>query len=146
MRPTRWPVLLLVAVVVGLFGYVGTDRWYDDLPVPHLLSLIWVAALAVVELYVAAVTRARLAGRTGTKPIHPISVARLAAFAKASSVVAAVVGGGYAGFFGWVVQRHSAAANHDTQIAAVAVALCVVLAVAALVLERVCRVKDDEDS
>ena len=71
-----------------------------------------------------------------------MTVARLAALAKASSVVGALLGGGYAGFLGWVSQRSSQAASHDTATATVAVALSLLLVAAALFLEHVCRVRD----
>ena len=54
--------------------------------------------LAAAEGYTAVTTSARLAGRPGTQPIHPITVARIAALAKATSPVAAVFAGCYAGF------------------------------------------------
>lgn len=145
MRPTRWPVLVAVATVVAALGYLATDRLYEDLPSPGLYSVFWIAFLALVELYVAVVTRARLQRRTGTKPIHPLTVARLAALSKASSVAGAIIAGAYAGFLAWVVQRTSTAADRDTRTAAVGVGFSLLLVLAALVLEHVCRVKGDDD-
>ena len=145
MRPTRWPVLVAVAALAAAVAYPVTGVLYDDLPSPQLYTLFWIAVLAAAELYVAAVTRARLQGRPGTRPVHPLGMARLAALAKASSAVGAVFTGAYAGFFGWVVQRSSTAAMHDARVAAVGAGFSAVLVVAALVLERVCRVKDDDD-
>lgn len=145
MRPTRWPVLVAIAAVVAALGYLVTDRFYEDLPSPRLYTVFWIAFLALAELYVAVVTRARLQGRAGTKPIHPLTVARLAALSKASSVAGAVVGGGYSGFLAWVAQRSSTAATRDTRSAAVGAGFSLLLVGAALVLEHVCRVKGDDD-
>ena len=143
MRPTRWPVLATIAAVAGIVVYVVTPRVYNTLPTLSIYAPIWMALLAAAEGYVAAFTRARLSGRPGTKPILPMTVARLAALAKASSVVGALLGGGYAGFLAWVVQRSSQAASHDTKTAAVAVAFSALLVAAALFLEHVCRVRED---
>jgi hypothetical protein len=103
------------------------------------------ALLAVAELWLAGATRARLAGGPGTRPINPMLVARYAALAKATSVVGGVLTGGYAGFLGWVVQRDTPAAHHDTRSASIGIALALLLLTAGLVLEHVCKVPDDDD-
>jgi hypothetical protein len=92
-------------------------------------------------------TRARLSGRAGTKPINPLVVARFVALAKASSLVGAVFAGGYAGFLTWVARLDSPAANTDTKISASGVGLSLLLVGSALFLEHVCRVpkRDDDD-
>ena len=51
--------------------------------------------------------RARLAGRPNTKPIMPITVARFAALARASSLAAAVVTGAWAGVLLYTAPRGS---------------------------------------
>lgn len=145
MRPTRWPVLVAVAVVAGGAAYLITGPTYADVPSPRGFTLVWVALLAVAEVWMAAVTRARLSGRPGTRPIDPIQVARFAAFAKASSLVGAVIAGGYSGFLAWVAQRDTPTSHTDTRSAALGLSFGVLLVVAALVLEHVCRVKDDDD-
>lgn len=141
MRPTRAWVLALVAIVAGVGVYVLTREAYDALPTPPVYAPLWLALLALAEGYTAYTTRARLAGRPRTRPIHPITVARIAALAKASSLVGALVGGGYAGFLGYVAARSEAPRPaHDARTAAFAVAAALLLTVAALLLERVCRV------
>jgi divalent metal cation (Fe/Co/Zn/Cd) transporter len=147
MRPTRWYVLLLIAVVVGAVAYTVTRSSYDSLPRPGAVALFWLALLTIAEFYVAVMTRARLAGRAGTKPINPLAVARLVALAKASAVVGAAAFGGYAGFLTWVGRLDSPAANTDTRVSAVGVGLGLLLVGTALFLEHVCRVpkRQDED-
>jgi len=148
MRPTRASLLLLLALVAGGIAYLVTRSQLDNLPTPTLYALLWLALLAIAELYLALMTRARLAGRHGTRPINPLVVARLVALAKASSIVGAVAAGGYAGYLGWVARIDSVAANRDTRTAAFGVAFGLVLVAGALFLERVCRVptgKDDDD-
>jgi MFS family permease len=141
MRPTRIWVLVLVAVIVGAGTYALTHAQYDAMPTPPVYAPVWIALFALAEAYTAYTTRARLAGRPRTRPIHPITVARIAALAKASSLAGAIVGGGYAGFLAYVAARSEAPKPaHDARIAAFAVGAVLLLVVAALLLEHVCRV------
>jgi len=83
---------------------------------------------------------ARRRGRRGGKPLEPIAVARLAALAKASSVVAAIFGGLAAGFAAYVAgSLDKAVPRHDAIAALVTLAAAVALAAAALYLEQSCR-------
>lgn len=146
MRPTRPSILVLAAAVAGAISYALTRSSYDTNPRPTAAALFGLALLAVAECYVAVMTRARLAGRAGTRPIDPLVVARFVALAKASSIVGALATGGYSGFLVWVGRINSPAANTDTTLASVGVALSLALTGAALFLEYVCRVpKDDDD-
>ncbi len=145
MKPTRWYVLVMVCVVAGGVAYPVTRSSYSTLPSPTLYALLWLVLLAASEAYIAVFTRARLAGRYGTRPIDPLVVARLVALAKASSVVGAAAAGGYAGFLGWVAQISSSAANHDAAVGGAGIGASLALMVAALFLEWVCRVPKDED-
>ena len=141
MRPTRVWLLVALAILAGVVAYVLTDNFYADVQSPPRFAPLWILLIALAEAYTAAMTRARLAGRPGTRPINPILVARLAALAKASSVVGALALGAYAGFLGVVVQTNSPTANADTRTAALGVGCSLGLAVAALLLERVCRAR-----
>lgn len=145
MRPTRWYVLVVIAAVAGGVAYLITRADYESLPSPKAYALLWIVVLAVAEAYTAALTRARLARRSGTRPIDPLVVARLVALAKASSVVGSVAAGAYAGFLGWVAQIDSPTANSDTVTAGVGIGVSLVLVAAALMLEWVGRVPKDDD-
>jgi hypothetical protein len=136
-------VWLLVLLVVGAGGiaYLLTVNYYADVQSPPTFAPLWLLLLALAEGYTAGLTRARLSGSPGTKPINPIIVARLAALAKATSPVGALAAGGYTGFLADVARRSSAQAHTDTRTAALGLACGLALAVAALILERVCRVK-----
>jgi Protein of unknown function (DUF3180) len=140
-------VLLVVALAAGVPAYFVTRVALDSLPTPTIYALLWLAVLAIAELYLAAVTRARLAGRPGTRPVNPLVVARFVALAKASSIVGAIAAGGYAGYLLWVFRLSSPTASHDVRTASLGIALSVILVGAALLLERVCRVpkRDDDD-
>lgn len=149
VRPTRWPVLVLVAAVAGGVSYLLTRAFYVDVQSPPQYAPLWLLLLAIAEAYTAHTTAGRLAGRPRTRPINPLVVARLAALAKASSPVAALFAGGYAGFLGLVATQSGPHANTDTRTAIVGVVCSVALVAAGLWLERVCRVKappDEPDS
>ena len=134
-------MLLALAAVSGAVLYLLTSRFYGDLPALPLYGPVFLVLLAAAEGYTASTTAARLAGRPRTQPIHPLTVARIAALAKATSPVAAVFAGGYAGFLGYVVQIEGPHAAADVRACAVGLAASLALVGAALAMERVCRVK-----
>jgi hypothetical protein len=145
MRPTRVRFLLLVLLCAGAAAFVLADRFYASAPPlpPYAPGTVFV--LAVAEGYSAYVVRARL--RWGNRPpgrriapIHPIAVARIAALAKASSLVGALVAGGYGGLVGYLVARLHAIPVHDTEVAVAGALSGTLLALAALLLEQVCRI------
>ena len=144
MKPTRIQVLVLLAAVAGGIAYLFTRNYYADLPSPARYWPVTLLIIGMAELYTAYTTAARLAGRA-PRPIDPIAVARLAALAKASSPVGAVMAGGYAGFLIHVSRIDGPQAGTDTVTAALGTGFGLVLVVCALVLERVCRVKTPHD-
>ena len=145
MRPTRAWELVLLAAVAGAVAYILTRAFYADVPSPPTFAPLWLLLLGLAEGYTAQLTRSRLAGRQGTKPINPLVVARLAALAKASSPVGALATGAYAGFLAKVAMTSGPTAHDDTRTAIAGVVCGLALTAAALVLERVCRVKPPAD-
>jgi hypothetical protein len=145
VKPTRWWQLALLVVVAAAVAYILTRAFYADVPSPPEIAPLWLLLLALAEGYTASLTRGRLAGRPGTKPINALVVARLAALAKATSPVAALATGAYAGFLAKVAMTDGPAAHDDTRTAIAGVACGLVLTLAALLLERVCRVKTPPD-
>jgi hypothetical protein len=136
-----------LGAVAGVVGYLVTRSYYSDLPSPTIYAQASLFVLAIAEGYTASLTKARIDGRQGTRPINPLVVARLVALAKASSVVGAVAAGAYAGFLGWVVQVNSTTAHQDVRTSAVGVAAGLATIGGALYLEwagRVPPVEDDE--
>jgi hypothetical protein len=131
----------VLALVAGGVAYVLTLNFYADVQSPPRLAPLWLLLLALAEAYTAAMTRGRLTGRRGTKPINPLVVARLAALAKATSPVGALAFGAYAGFLFHVARTSGPHARTDARTAALGLGCSLGLAAAALVLERVCRVK-----
>ncbi|HWH29522.1 MAG TPA: DUF3180 domain-containing protein [Mycobacteriales bacterium] len=148
MTPTRPGLLVLVAVVTGALAYVVADTAYGsvpDLPAGAPVSLLLVA---VVELVLARVVRDRVMhrpGRDGRPPrraLHPLQVARAAVLAKASSMTGALLLGAYAGLFAWTAPRTDvlSAARGDVVVSGLSALAAAGLVVAALLLERACRV------
>jgi Protein of unknown function (DUF3180) len=141
VRPTRPSLLLALAALAGVALYALTSNFYGDLPALPLYGPVFLVLLAAAEGYTASTTAARLAGRPRTEPIHPITVARIAALAKATSPVAAVFAGAYAGFLAYVVQVDGPHAAADVRACIVGLVASLALVGAALAMERVCRVK-----
>lgn len=140
MRPTRPWLLVALAVVAGVVGYLLTLNYYADVESsPPRYSPALIVLIAFAEAYTASMTKARLTGRPGTRPINPLVVARLAALAKASSPVGALGFGAYAGFLGYVARLSTPVAHADTRTAAFGTACSLGLVAAALLLERACR-------
>ncbi|MCA1823590.1 MAG: DUF3180 domain-containing protein [Frankia sp.] len=142
MRPTRPRLLVATFVVAGVACYGLLLGFYADLPP---LRRTWSASLfvlAAAEFFLAPATRARIAGRPRTRPIMPIVVARTAALARASSAVGAAVGGGWlaALLFTTANRPRFRTAGADAITAAIGFAGALLLIVAALLLERACRV------
>ena len=142
MRPTRLRELALVAAAAGVLGYFLVAWTYRSLPQLPRTAPVSLFLVALVELQTASITRRRLRGLQGTQPIAPLVVARLVVLAKASSVAGAVFVGLWAGTFGYVVSRIGdvGTAADDALTAGLGVAAASALVVAALMLERVCRV------
>ena len=145
MRPTRPWVLVVLAVAAGGLAYVLTAQFYSDVPSPPRYAPLSVLLIALAEAYLASTTRARMAGRPGTRPVDPIFVAKLAALAKATSPVGALAFGAYTGFLVDVARTTSTAADADTKTAALGMGCSLGLVAAALLLERVCRARPPDD-
>ena len=141
MRPTRLRDLAVVAVGCGVASFLLVRAFYGDLPPLPYSGALTTFAVAVAELFLAPSIRARLAGRPRTKPILPIAVARTAALAKASSLLGAISVGCWGGALAHLLTRQDLRqARADALTSGVSVAAAVLLVVAALLLERACRV------
>jgi 4-amino-4-deoxy-L-arabinose transferase-like glycosyltransferase len=162
MTPTRARTLVMVALGCGLAAWAALRVVYVSLP-----PLPWTMAptlllLAIVEAACGRSLRIRLRGDRGRdrnqgnghrppgwqspRPVPPITVARLAALAKASSLVAAVFGGLAAGALVYLaaslakpMPRQDALAVGGTLGAAI------LLVAAALYLEYGCRARPPRD-
>lgn len=135
--------LLAVFVAVALGAGLIAARNYTRLPRFQLSAPVSVLVVTVFEAYTGAAIRARLDGRPGTRPILPMLVARYAALAKASSLAAAIAGGAWAGIFAYAASHRDEFryATRDAVLSGFGVAAALLLVVAALYLERQCRVR-----
>lgn len=146
MKPTRVALLVLVAAVTAAVTYVGVALGYGDLPPIPLYAPATVAFLGIAELATAASVRARLQHQPGTRPVDPLVVARLVALAKASAVGGALVTGGYAALLAYTGQGLDVPSKaHDAAASGFGAGAGLLLVVAALVLERVCRAPEPPD-
>ncbi len=148
LRPTTWKLLLAIAAIAAALGW-ATARLVDafadrSLSVPITMPVV-MALLALTTALWARGTRARLAGRPGTKPMDPIVAARSAALAMAASRAGALVAGFYAGVLVDLVPRFDVPGVRERGVIAIAtVVMAVLLALAGLWLERICRLPDDQ--
>lgn len=138
-------MLVALALAAAALAYLTTRAYYADLESPPRYAPLWLLLLAIAEGYTALLTRARLAGRHSTRPPNPLVIARLAVLAKASSPVGALAVGAYTGFLVYVARENSEVAHDDTRTASLGIACSVLLVAAALLLERVCRVRTPPD-
>jgi len=143
MRPTRIRDLVSVFIVVGIGVGIIAFGNYTRLPRFQLSAPLSLVVVAAFEAYTAQAIRARLDGRPGTKPIMPMLVARYAALAKASSLAATVAAGAWTGVFAYAVSHRELFryAAKDSVLGGIGIAAAILLVVAALYLERACRVR-----
>lgn len=146
MRPTSPATLVVAALAAAALSWLGISRFYGDIPRLTWLPVVTVAALAALEAYSAYSTKARIDRRPGREPIDPLLVARLVVLAKASSLAAAIFAGMYGGATVWLlIERRLAWAAADLPVAASGLVASLALLVAALLLERACRVPRPPD-
>jgi hypothetical protein len=144
VTPTRVRTLVMVALLVGVLGYLLAETAYGSLvSLPYYASATAVV-IAVFEAGLGKLVRDKLRGRGRGRPMHPLQVARAAALAKASAAAGALLLGLYGGLLAWTATHlELAAARHDALAAGASAAACLALAAAALLLERSCRTPAD---
>ncbi len=151
VRPTSPAALVLAAVVAGAGGWVLFDRFYGVLPALPVLPGVTLLLVAAVEGIAAWTTGRRINRAPGTEPVNPLVVARYVLVAKASATAGALFAGAYGGILLWVVQQRDQlkAAGDDVVPAAAGLVGSGLLVLAALWLERSCRIpeqpEDDRD-
>lgn len=146
MRPTTARLLLLMAFVAGVLGWMLAD-WVDDqgrlIEVPWLsVVVVWVVAIFVLVWTL--VSRKRIRPERGKPRMAPLVAARTAALALAGSRTGALVFGGYAGIALNLLQETAIAAGRERMFAAILAGLGgLALAVTSLWLEHICRLPED---
>ena len=141
MRPSNPGVLVCLVTVFALATWGVLQRSYSMLPTLPWTAIPTTLLLALGEAYTGWLTRARILRRPGTKPVEPLAVVRLAAFAKATSHAAAMLAGVFAGFVFRVLDLLTLPKpRQDALIGGGSFISCVILICAALFLEYCCRV------
>lgn len=148
MEPTRLRLLVALGVLAAALGWAAThlvDTFANrTLAVPWTMAVV-MAMLAFALVLWARGTRARLAGRPGTRPIEPLVAARTAALALAASRTGALVAGFYAGVVVALLPDWSIDPVRTRVITALVTIVAALLVVAAaLWLERICRLPPDD--
>ncbi|MEV6165207.1 DUF3180 domain-containing protein [Streptomyces sp. NPDC052052] len=149
---------LRLGVLVGLFAAAGVLSWggarlwdsLGNLPSVPLAAPIVLAVIAAVLLATALSIRSRLRAqrerRPGAKGIEPLMAARAVVFGQASALVVALVSGLYAGTGVFLLGSLDIPARRNQAIyAGFAVLAGIAVVAAALWLERICKLPEDED-
>ncbi|SOD84743.1 DUF3180 domain-containing protein [Streptomyces sp. Ag109_G2-15] len=152
MRELRIRVLAGVFVVAGVLSWAGARLWNSigTLPSVPLAAPIVLALIAVVLLATAFSLRARFKAqrerRPGAKGVDPLMAARAVVFGQASALVAALVAGMYGGTGVFLLELLDLPARRDQAFyAGFSVLAGIGVIAAALFLERVCKLPEDED-
>ncbi|MCE6999560.1 DUF3180 domain-containing protein [Saccharothrix sp. S26] len=145
MRFTKPRDLLAAGLVAGLVAHLLTRLAYDTLPPLPTFAGFTLLVIAIVNVWLAFSLRARILRKPGARPVEPLTAARAVAFAKASSLLGAIMLGAWAGVLVHVLPARGEfeAAGHDVVSAIVGVVCSAVLIAAALWLERCCKTPDD---
>jgi len=150
VRTTRLGTLASIAVVAVALGWTIVRVWSarNGMPqIPHgaPFALLFLAAVLVGG---ALLMRRRVqVRRPGTPPVSPDLAVRLLVLAQASSIVGALVAGGYLGAAVFYAEDLSVPFRRESaswSVAATVAALVVI--VTAVWLERECRVPPDDDT
>lgn len=148
MKPTRIPLLIAIVVIGIAVGWglveIVSGQTGRSVPVPLLAgTAIWLLAIALGAW--TWFLRPRLRKEPGSVPVPPLAAARTAALAMAASRTGAVVAGIYAGIAVAAVNSLSTPAGVSAFSSAVLASTgSVVLAAAALWLEGLCRLPEDD--
>ncbi|MFC5803010.1 DUF3180 domain-containing protein [Streptomyces formicae] len=153
MKQLRLGVLAGLFVVAGVLSWGGTRLWdsFGTLPSVPLAAPIVLAAIAAVLAATALSLRARLRAQRERRPdakgVEPLMAARAVVFGQASALVAALVSGMYGGTGVYLLGFLDIPARRDQVIyAGFSVVAGLAVIAAAIFLERVCKLPEDEDN
>lgn len=152
MRELRIRLLAGVFAVAGVLSWAGARLWNSvgTLPSVPLAAPIVLALIAVVLVATALSIRARLKAQRERAPeakgVDPLMAARAVVFGQASALVAALVSGMYGGTGVFLLEYLDIPARRDQAIyAGFSVLAGIAVIAAAIFLERVCRLPEDDD-
>jgi Mg2+/citrate symporter len=149
----RIGVLAGLFVVAGLLAWAGARLWnaLGTLPNVPVAAPIVLAVIATILFATGLSIRARLKAQRERDPeakgVDPMQAARAVVLGQASAYVAALVGGAYGGFGLFLVLDglDYGARQRQAVYALLSVVAGVLVVAAAIFVERVCKLPDDED-
>nr|WP_197973667.1 MULTISPECIES: DUF3180 domain-containing protein [Streptomyces] len=148
----RIRVLAGVFVVAGILSWAGARLWNSigTLPSVPLAAPIVLALIAAVLLATALSIRARLRAQRERRPeakgVDPLMAARAVVFGQASALVAALVAGMYGGTGVFLLESLDIPARRDQAIyAGCSVVAGIAVIAAAIFLEHVCKLPEDDE-
>ncbi|MER7050695.1 MULTISPECIES: DUF3180 domain-containing protein [unclassified Streptomyces] len=152
MKELRIRVLAGVFVVAGILSWAGARLWNSigSLPSVPLAAPVVLALIAVILLATALSLRTRLKAQRdrvqGAKGVDPMMAARAVVFGQASALVAALVAGMYGGMGVFLLEYLDVPARRDQAFyAGFSVVAGIGVIAAAIFLERVCKLPEDDD-
>ncbi|KFG74904.1 DUF3180 domain-containing protein [Streptomyces mutabilis] len=152
MKELRIRVLVGVFLVAGILSWAGARLWNSigSLPSVPLAAPVGLALIAVILLATALSLRARLKAQRervpGAKGVDPMMAARAVVLGQASALVAALVAGMYGGTGVFLLEFLDVPPRRDqAAYAGFSVVAGVAVIAAAIFLERVCKLPEDED-
>jgi chromate transport protein ChrA len=152
VKELRIRVLIGVFVVAGVLSWAAARLWNSvgTLPSVPLAAPIVLALIAAVLLATALSLRSRLRAqrerRTDAKGVDPLMAARAVVFGQASAIVAALVAGMYGGTGVFLLELLDIPSRRDQAFyAGFSVLAGLAVIAAALFLEHVCKLPEDDD-
>ncbi|RST15266.1 DUF3180 family protein [Streptomyces sp. WAC05374] len=152
MKQLRLKVLAGLFAVAGVLSWGGARLWeaFGTLPSVPLAAPIVLAVIAVVLTATALSLRSRLRAQRERRPdakgVEPLMAARAVVFGQASALVAALVSGMYGGTGVFLLGSLDIPARRDQAIyAGFSVLAGFAVIAAAIFLERVCKLPEDDD-
>ncbi|MFI2436511.1 DUF3180 domain-containing protein [Streptomyces sp. NPDC018693] len=152
MKELRIRVLAGLFAVAGVLSWAGARLWNSvgTLPSVPLAAPIVLAVIAVILLATALSIRSRLRAQRERRPeakgVDPLMAARAVVFGQASALVAALVAGMYGGTGVFLLEFLDIPARRDQAVyAGFSVLAGIGVIAAAIFLERVCKLPEDDD-
>lgn len=148
MKPTKISELLVLAVVAAVATWILVRVFYGSMPPLPVYAGASLYLVAIAEVVFAFVIRSRIKERqigVAYRQLHPITVARALALAKASVLVGSATAGVWIGALVYLIPQRSVlkAAVSDTPGAWVGLGAAIALVAGALWLEHCCKTPDD---
>ena len=153
MKQLRIRVLCGLFLVAGVLSWAGARLWdtFGTLPGVPVAAPIVLAVIAAVLAATALSLRSRLKAQRervpGASGVDPLVAARAVVFGQASALVASLVAGLYGGtgLFLLLQGMEPGPRRDQAFYAGLSVLAGVAVVAAALFLERVCKLPEDED-